>query len=71
MSAAHVARTRRSVWFRIERRLMIWWLRFEISSAEQWIADCAREGITTGEGLNRLRREVSLLYVQLAQWEAA
>lgn len=70
MSAA-VTHTHRPLLHRVQRCLRIWWLRFEIHSAEQWIADCAREGIAGTDSLLALRFSVQQLRVQLAIAEAS
>lgn len=69
MSAA-LNYTRRPLLLRLQRALAIAWLRYEISSAEQWISDCERDGITDGEQLRHQRRAVEALRVRLAVWGA-
>lgn len=68
---AILTHTHRPLWHRLRRRVRIWWLRFEIHSAEQWIADCAREGIAGTDSLLALRFSVQQLRVQLAIAEAS
>ena len=63
--------THRPLRHRAARLLRIWWLRWEISSAESWINDCAREGIYASDSLTSLRGRVQELRVQLAIAEAA
>ncbi len=68
---AALTHTHRPMLHRLQRQLRIWWLRFEISSAEQWIKDCAREGIHDTDNLVALRFAVQQLRVQLAIAEAS
>lgn len=62
--------TRRPLWLRLQRFAMVAWYRFEISSAEQWVAACERDKITEGEQLDYQRRAIGPLRVRLAEWEA-
>ena len=63
--------TRRGVWHRIKRSVRIAFLRFEIDSAEQWLAECARDGIYDSQQIQHLNRHVQELRVQLAITEAS
>ena len=70
-NARHVTPTRRG-WLHCAARLVrIAWLRFEISSAEQWIAECAQAGIYDTDSLRELARQVQALRVRLAVAEAS
>lgn len=68
---ARVTPTRRTLWHRVCRRVRIAWLRFEIDSAEKWMADCARDGIYDSIQLSYLRKQVAALRVRLALAEAS
>jgi len=51
---------------RLWRAVRIAWLRWEISSAEQWVGHAARDGVFDSNNLRQVRREISRLYVRLA-----
>lgn len=68
---ATITHTHRPLLHRMLRRLRIWWLHYEINSAEQWIAACEADGITHGTELHYQRKAVAALRVQLAMAEAA
>jgi hypothetical protein len=55
----------------LARPFAIAWLRWEISSHEQWIADATRVGILGTNNLIYCDRELQRLRVSLALWEAA
>jgi len=63
--------TRRSLWHRVKRAVRVAWLRFEIDSAEEWIKDCAADGIFNTEHLRRLDLHLQAMRVQLAIAEAS
>lgn len=63
--------TRRPLWLRLYCPIAIAWLRWEIDSAEVWIRQCARDGITTSEQLRYQRLYLEELRVRLAVWERA
>ena len=71
MAAAALLRTRPSLLRAAWRAVRIAWLRFEISSAEEWIATCEREGITNTEQLAYQRAHVEALRVRLCIAEAS
>lgn len=70
-TAACITPTRRGLVHHIVRRARMAWLRWEISSAEDWIHTCAREGIHGTESLRHLERHVQALRVKLALVEAS
>lgn len=61
--------TRRPLLLRVKRLLHMAWLRYEISSAEEWLEDCRRDGIFDSLTLRQQRRHIATLYVELAYWE--
>ena len=69
--SATLTPTQRPLLHRAARLFRIWWLRWEISSAESWINDCARDGIHDSDSLTSLRWRVQELRVQLAIQEAS
>jgi hypothetical protein len=69
--SAAITYTRRPLLLRVQRAVALAWLQYEITSAEQWIAACSRDGITDGEQLRHQRLAVEALRVRRALWEAA
>lgn len=51
---------------RLWRAVRIGWLRWEISSAEQWVRYAERDGVLESDNLRRVRREISQKVIQLA-----
>jgi hypothetical protein len=68
---AIVIPTRRTRWHRIKRTCAIWWLRYEIHDAEEWIKNCERDGVTGPKQMQAQRRRVEALRVRLSLWEAS
>jgi hypothetical protein len=56
---------------RLVRAAKCWWLRWEIDSAERWIEQCRRDGITTSEQLRYQRMHVGELRCRLLIAEAS
>lgn len=54
----------------VVRPFAVAWLRYEISSHEQWIAAARADGIIGTNNLLHCNREVQRLRVRLALWEA-
>lgn len=70
MIPAHVIPTRHGLLRRLARLARIAWLRWEISSAEDWIRDCERDGIYGTEQLREIERQIGVLRVRLMMVEA-
>lgn len=56
----------RTWWHRIERLVRIGWLRWEISSTEQWVRYAARDGVFDSVSLRYMHRHLEALRVRLA-----
>jgi hypothetical protein len=63
--------TRRGLLHRCVRQVRMAWLRFKIHSNEEWIEDCARNGIYGTVNLQYVERETQALRVELAIVEAS
>lgn len=71
MAAALCTPTHRGLWYRLRRWARIAWCEFEIHNLEEWIDDCARDGILSSKQMQGCDQRLQELRVELAVLEAS
>ena len=57
---------RRAPWHRIARAVRVVWLKWEISSTEQWMRYAERDGVMDSLSLRYMQRQLEVMRVRLA-----
>ena len=68
---ATTTHTRRPLRLKLAQPFMIWWLRFEIASAEAYADHALAGGVLTADEIALLLANITPLRARLAMWEAA